>query len=255
MTKLISKILAALPVQKADRGVYTPNYNPTEYPLFTQEAADHCPTARYVGGVSRWLCECGAPTICHGVYKARLLAAGIKYTRKDYMDGLKEMDGKTRHDTYYSQFVTPSVAARVLDAVSIVQIMKSEDPHFNDIPLRIWDNLGLPQDVALWVGMANNFTYKTPSKPGLSQADQVCVNKQVARIIRDTLSVSIVGSPNFKDNDAAVKYYESYGYLAGDVAEKIAAGEITIGLPVVSDPASQWFTLDADGRYQIHIIE
>ena len=255
MKKLITKIIAALPVQQADRGTYQPNYNPTEYPLFTQDAADHCPTARYVGGVSRWLCECSDPKICHGVYKARLLAAGIKYTRKDYMDGLKEMDGKARHDLYYAQFVTPAVVNRVLSDVSIKQIMQSEDPHFNDIPLRIWDHLGLPQEVALWVGMANNFTYAKPSKPGLSQADQVCVNKQVARIIKNTLSVSIVGSPNFYDTDAAIAYYKIYGYLKNDVMQKIDSGEITIGRPVLSDPDSQWFSLDADKRYQIHIIE
>lgn len=38
-----------------------------EYPLYTQENADQCPTARYVGGVSRWLCECRLPRVCKGV--------------------------------------------------------------------------------------------------------------------------------------------------------------------------------------------
>jgi len=35
-----------------------------EYPLFDQE--DKCPTARYVGGTSKYLCECKKPQECLG---------------------------------------------------------------------------------------------------------------------------------------------------------------------------------------------
>lgn len=35
-----------------------------EYPLFDQFKL--CPTARYVGGVSKYLCECKDPNTCPG---------------------------------------------------------------------------------------------------------------------------------------------------------------------------------------------
>lgn len=38
-----------------------------EFPLFNKESAALCPTARNVGGVSGWLCECGKPLECAGV--------------------------------------------------------------------------------------------------------------------------------------------------------------------------------------------
>ena len=38
-----------------------------EWSLFTQENANQCPTARYVGGISRWLCECRLPRQCKGI--------------------------------------------------------------------------------------------------------------------------------------------------------------------------------------------
>lgn len=253
--RIMRKIIAALPVQDADRGTYETNYNPTEYPLFTQDAADHCPSARYVGGISRWLCECADPKLCRGVIKAQLNAGGVRYTRKDYMDGLKELDGKARHNLYYSQFVTRSVVENVLRVISVREIMKSADEHFNDIPLRTWDNLGLPAKSSNLIARANVFTYRQLTAPGLSQADQVCVNKQVARIIKDTLSVSTVGTCNFLDANSAVKYYASYGFDKKDVARKIADGEINIFPPTITNRNYEWFTLDADNRYQIHIIE
>lgn len=52
----------------------TPSWGNMEYPLFTQDAANACPTARYVGGVSRWLCECQTPSQCGGVLAAAQLS-------------------------------------------------------------------------------------------------------------------------------------------------------------------------------------
>lgn len=37
-----------------------------EYPLFNEHYRK-CPTARYVGGGSRYLCECRVPSQCEGV--------------------------------------------------------------------------------------------------------------------------------------------------------------------------------------------
>lgn len=50
----------------------TPSWGNREYPLFTQDAANACPSARYVGGVSRWLCECRTPGRCGGVLAAAM---------------------------------------------------------------------------------------------------------------------------------------------------------------------------------------
>jgi len=36
-----------------------------EYPLYQHYSL--CPTARYVGGVSKYLCECPKPSECEGV--------------------------------------------------------------------------------------------------------------------------------------------------------------------------------------------
>lgn len=44
-----------------------PTWGNVEWPLFTQENANKCPTARYVGGISRWLCECRLPRECNGI--------------------------------------------------------------------------------------------------------------------------------------------------------------------------------------------
>ncbi len=44
-----------------------------EYPLYNN--SDKCPTARYVGGVSRSLCECKTPSECEGV---KLVGAKFK---------------------------------------------------------------------------------------------------------------------------------------------------------------------------------
>ena len=49
-----------------------PKWGDREYPLFTQDAANACPSARYVGGVSRWLCECRIPGQCGGVLAAAM---------------------------------------------------------------------------------------------------------------------------------------------------------------------------------------
>lgn len=43
----------------------------SEYPLLRQPHADKCPSARYVGGTTRWVCECEQPTRCPGVLAAQ----------------------------------------------------------------------------------------------------------------------------------------------------------------------------------------
>ena len=43
---------------------------PDEHPLWNTKCAGLCPTARFVGGVSNWLCECSMPLKCAGVAAA-----------------------------------------------------------------------------------------------------------------------------------------------------------------------------------------
>ena len=57
------------------------------------------------------------------------------FTRKQYIN--KECT----HEQYYGQFVTDGTKARVLSGIGLDALKKSNDPHFNDIPLHEWDGL------------------------------------------------------------------------------------------------------------------
>lgn len=52
----------------------TPGWGPREYPLISRDAANACPSAVYVGGVSGWLCKCRRPADCGGVLAAAQLS-------------------------------------------------------------------------------------------------------------------------------------------------------------------------------------
>jgi hypothetical protein len=55
-------------------------------------------------------------------------------------------NGKDAYRRYYGQFVTPKTISRVVDVIGADVLRASKDPHFNDIPLALWDQLvpGLP---------------------------------------------------------------------------------------------------------------
>lgn len=62
------------------------------------------------------------------------------YTRTQYLaDSYAE--GVTAHRRYYGQFVTPDTIRVVVARIGSDKILASTDPHFNDIPLRLWDAL------------------------------------------------------------------------------------------------------------------
>ncbi len=46
----------------------------TDFALYTQENADLCSNARFVGGTDRWVCECSLPRVCPGVKAANSTA-------------------------------------------------------------------------------------------------------------------------------------------------------------------------------------
>ncbi len=95
-------------------------------------------------------------------------------TRKQYM--AKEVT----HDEYYSQFVNDSVLSYVRDAIGKARILKSKDPHFNDIALSKWDRLA--PSIRMMCGHA---ICKANESNGLSLSDCVCTAKQAARIIKE----------------------------------------------------------------------
>lgn len=92
--------------------------------------------------------------------------------RSDYMDG------KVTHSDYYGQFVTPAVTALVVGTLNDA-VLRSNDPHLNDVPLHRWDRLAafVPDESLRMIAAA--------STGGVSLSDRVCVLKEAARRLRD----------------------------------------------------------------------
>lgn len=99
------------------------------------------------------------------------------YTRAEYMKD-SQTDGTAAHRRYFGQFVTPGTKYRVLSAIGLDRLKASTDPHLNDIPLPLWDQL-------------------TPQLPGSGQfvnagdyytlSNGVCLAKEAARQILEGL--------------------------------------------------------------------
>lgn len=101
-----------------------------EYPLYTKESAALCPSARKVGGVSGWLCECKRPKECDGVKQA---SAPILFTHSffnneckavlneasDYIADAVIVDADHKDDFKFSFWV--SVSERLVLAVKPAQ--------------------------------------------------------------------------------------------------------------------------------------
>jgi len=96
----------------------------------------------------------------------------VSYSRKDYMDR------KVTHQEYYFQF-----GKHLIDYVQSIigkdRIINSTDPHFNDIPLKLWDDMedSIRMMVGRKIGEANG-------TGGLSLSDTVCAAKSAAKHIR-----------------------------------------------------------------------
>lgn len=58
-------------------------------------------------------------------------------TRKQYMNG------DFTHAEYYSQFISDAIIARVLLRIGADMINDSTDEHMNDIPIHLWDSIGI----------------------------------------------------------------------------------------------------------------
>ena len=100
------------------------------------------------------------------------------YTRAQYMADPAHMAGADKskrmaaHRRYYGQFVTSGTISRVVNAIGADVLRASKDPHFNDIPLALWDRLvpGLPGSG----GFSKAGDYYTAS-------GGVCLAKEAAR--------------------------------------------------------------------------
>lgn len=94
----------------------------------------------------------------------------VKYTRQQYLAG------ECTHAEYYGQFVTDG-KKRILHRLED-KIKRSNDPHFNDIPLKQWDQLA----PAIYPTLS-----KQMKETGdcLSLAGAVCVLKEAARQMKE----------------------------------------------------------------------
>lgn len=95
------------------------------------------------------------------------------YTRAEYMKD-SQTDGAAAHRRYFGQFVTTGTKHWVLSAIGLDRLKASTDPHFNDIPLALWDKL-TPQ-LPGSAGFAKAGDYYT-------LANGVCLAKEAARQI------------------------------------------------------------------------
>jgi hypothetical protein len=91
------------------------------------------------------------------------------YTRDDWRAEMAE-----RHRRYYGQFVTASTRAFVAHCIGIDKLLASRDPHFNDIPLKQWDNLVTSLPLAKRFEAVGDY---------YTLASGVCVAKEAARQI------------------------------------------------------------------------
>lgn len=146
-----------------------------------------CGTALFVGGVSEYLCECKNPKQCKGVIRTSIdtdIEAGKIFDRRAYV-----LRGECGPYEYYDQFVNDQILAYVEGTIGFDRIVNSKDPHFNDIPLRLWDNIS-PSVMGmtnreLWKA-CNNSTSGEESKDKflISISDGVCVAKKAAAMLR-----------------------------------------------------------------------
>ncbi len=103
------------------------------------------------------------------------------YTREDYLNR------KCTHDEFYAQYVTKYVRSVVLNHIGRDVLVKSTDPHFNDIPLATWDWLAnqIRNHVA-----KENVRLQAYKMPASTLSDCVCVLKCAARQIAAESPVS-----------------------------------------------------------------
>lgn len=107
------------------------------------------------------------------------------YTRKQYFEDLDKLreefpghllsqkhreKAEKLHQKYYGQLVTEGIKRVVKTAIGMERLLASTDPHLNDIPLKKWDDLYLP-----------NIPSMKPLGDYLTLAGKVCIAKEATR--------------------------------------------------------------------------
>ena len=96
--------------------------------------------------------------------------------RKEYMDNCTQPDA---HYNYYVQFATPGIIRLVEARIGRNKIISSNDKHFNDIPLILWDQM--KDNILAIVG---GHLRESNGTGGVSLSDCVCTAKAAAEKIR-----------------------------------------------------------------------
>lgn len=109
----------------------------------------------------------------------------MNYTRKQYYEDLAKLreeypghllstehreKARELHQKYYGQLVTEGIKRTVKKEFGMERLLASTDPHLNDIPLKRWDDLYLP-----------NIPSMKPLGDYLTLAGKVCIAKEAAR--------------------------------------------------------------------------
>jgi len=92
------------------------------------------------------------------------------YTRKQLLN--KECT----HSEYYAPFISERMVCIVLNRIGKERILASTDPNFNDIPLKVWDNLPYLNGVGE--------VYKEKTGDWMTQSSWVCMYKEAAHNIK-----------------------------------------------------------------------
>lgn len=104
-------------------------------------------------------------------------------TRKEYLDLSRLGNGIEAFHQYYSQFVTPYVKELVRARIGEDRIRASKDMYFNDIPLKLWDEL-VPC-------VRHDISVRNEEIDGtrcVSMCECVCTMKTAAHIIRNSFN-------------------------------------------------------------------
>jgi hypothetical protein len=97
-------------------------------------------------------------------------------SRSDYIKG------QVLHRAYYSQFVVDAHYSRINNSIGIDRILESQDEHFNDIPLELWDAVAVPVPAE-----TNKIMKECGDYPTLCGA--VCTLKEAARQLKEAAQV------------------------------------------------------------------
>lgn len=91
----------------------------------------------------------------------------------------QRISGEFTHREYYGQFVNNSILKTVVSRIGLEALRKSTDEHLNDIPLARWDRLPLSRETLELL--------KEADPCGWSLSDKVCIYKQAARQVIESL--------------------------------------------------------------------